>query len=219
MTAAPSVDALSRHTPAEERANMLTHALGVVLSVVGVFFLLTAARRAEAPYALASCAIYGVTLVLLYTASTLYHRDPKPRLRTLDHIAIFLLIAGTYAPFELVTLRGGWGWGLFAITWGLAVFGVVLELTPLRRFRGAMIALYIAMGWVGLIALTPLVAALPGAGLWLLFGGGAMYTGGVVFYRMHRLRYHHAVWHLFVLGGSVLQYFAVLCYVLPQARV
>jgi len=217
MRAEMTID-VRRYTRAEELANMLTHGVGVVLSVIGGGLLLVAADASGFPYALASCAIYAATLVLLYSASTLYHRDPKPSLRMLDHIAIFLLIAGTYTPFELVTLRGTWGWPLFAITWGLAALGVALELTPLQRFRGAMVALYIAMGWVGLIALKPLIAALPGPGLWLLFGGGALYTGGVLFYRMHALRYHHAVWHLFVLGGSVLQYFAVLCYVLAPAR-
>lgn len=209
-----------RYSRGEERANMLTHAFGVVLSLIGVGVLLVAANATGLPHALASCAIYGVTLILLYTASTFYHRSPGPGLRTLDHIAIFLLIAGTYTPFVLITLRGRWGWSLFAITWGLALLGVVLELASLRRGpdksrRGGMVALYIAMGWVGLVALKPLVAALPAAGLFLLFGGGTVYTLGVLFYRMHGLRYHHAVWHLFVLGGSVLQYFAVLCYVLP----
>jgi hemolysin III len=207
-----------RYTRNEELANMLTHAFGAVLSLVGVAVLVIAASATDFPYALPSCAIYGVTLVLLYTASTLYHRDPQPHLRTLDHIAIFLLIAGTYTPFVLITLQGEWRWSLFAITWSLALLGVILELTPLRRHRGAMVVLYIGMGWVGLIALKQLVAALPGPGLWLLFGGGATYTLGVLFYRMRNLRYHHAVWHLFVLGGSVLQYFAVLYYVLPTTR-
>lgn len=211
----------ARYTGGEELANCLTHGCGVVLSLLGAIVLLLAARASGAPHALASCAIYALTLVLLYTASTLYHSrawpDAKALLRTLDHIAIFLLIAGTYTPFVLITLHGAWGWSLFAITWALALLGVVFELSSLRRFRRVQIALYIAMGWIGLVAIGPLVAALPRAGLWLLFGGGAAYTLGVVFYRMHRLRYHHALWHLFVLGGSVLQYFAVLRYVLPGA--
>lgn len=166
-----------------------------------------------------SCSIYGASLILVYTTSTLYHSAThdatRQRLRILDHVAIFLLIAGTYTPFVLIALRGTWGWSLFAIVWTLAALGVAFELTALRRFRRAMIALYIAMGWVGLIALRPLVAALPSGGLWLLFGGGLSYTFGVLFYVWRSLRYHHAVWHAFVLGGSVLQYFAVLWYVLP----
>jgi hemolysin III len=128
-----------------------------------------------------------------------------------DHLAIFLLIAGTYTPFVLIALRGIWGWTLFGIIWTLAAVGVAVELSRLRHFRGLMVVLYIAMGWVGLIAIKPLVAALPAAGLWLLFGGG------VLFYRWGSLPYHHAVWHLFVLGGSALQYFAIFCYVLPRA--
>ena len=156
---------------------------------------------------------------LLYLCSTLYHAWPQTRLKCalqiVDHSAIFLLIAGTYTPFVLIALRGAWGWTLFAIVWSLAAVGTIIELSQLARFRRLMVALYIAMGWVGLIAIEPLVAALPAPGLWLLFGGGASYTLGVVFYRWHGLRYHHAVWHLFVLGGSVLQYFSVLYYVLP----
>ncbi len=216
-----SSETAARYTPREELANCVTHACGVVLSLFGAIALFFAARTSSAPHALTSCAIYALTLVLLYVASTLYHSrawpDAKALLQTLDHIAIFLLIAGTYTPFVLITLRGAWGWSLFGVTWTLAMLGVIFELTSLRRFRRVQIVLYIAMGWVGLVAIGPLVAALPTAGLWLLFGGGAVYTFGVVFYRMRRLRYHHALWHLFVLGGSVLQYFAILRYVLPGA--
>lgn len=210
----------ARYTYGEELANSLTHALGIVLSVVGLTALVAvAAARGGGVREIASCAIYGTTLIVLYTTSTLYHsiasETTKRFLRILDHLAIFLLIAGTYTPFVLIALRGIWGWTLFGIIWTLAALGVAIELSQLRRFRRVMIALYVAMGWVGLIAIKPLVAALPAAGLWLLFGGGVSYTAGVAFYRWHSLRYHHAVWHLFVLGGSVLQYFAVLYYVLP----
>ena len=212
----------SRYTFGEELANSLTHALGIVLSIAGLVALVAvAALRSGGMTEIASCAIYGTTLVLLYTTSTLYHSIPFPApkrvLRILDHLAIFLLIAGTYTPFVLIALRGAWGWTLFAIVWTLAVLGVAIELSQIARFRRVMVGLYIAMGWVGLIAIKPLVAALPAAGLWLLFGGGVSYTFGVVFYRWSSLRYHHAVWHVFVLGGSILQYFAVLYYVLPAA--
>jgi hemolysin III len=210
-----------RYSPAEEVANSLIHGLGIVLSLAGMAVLVAAAARVGGVREIASCAIYGSTLVALYTTSTLYHSVAEPQkkrfLRTLDHIAIFLLIAGTYTPFVLIALRGTWGWALFAITWTLAVLGVIVELSAMRHFRGVMVTLYIVMGWVGLIAIKPLVAALPVPGLWLLFGGGVSYTSGVLFYSWHSLRYHHAVWHLFVLGGSVLQYFAVLWYVLPQS--
>jgi len=212
--------ATARYTFGEELANSMTHALGLVLSVAGFAALIAAASaRGGGSIEIISCAIYGTTLVVLYTTSTLYHSipsaGPKRLLRVLDHLAIFLLIAGTYTPFVLIALRGAWGWTLFAIVWTLAALGTAVELSQLSRFRRAMIALYMAMGWVGLIAIKPLAAALPAAGLWLLFGGGVCYTFGVLFYRWHGLRYHHAVWHLCVLGGSILQYFAVLDYVLP----
>ena len=215
----------ANHTDREEIANTLTHGFGIVLAIIGAVVLLPAAKASAAPYAPIACAVYGATMIVLYLASTLYHgagiqhatgaAPPRPRLRAFDHIAIFLLIAGTYTPYVLITLRGVWGWSLFAIVWSLAALGVVFELTSLRRYRGAMVALYIGMGWVGLVAIKPLLAALAPTGLWLLFGGGAAYTLGVIFYRMKSLRYHHAIWHLFVLAGSVLQYLSILCYVIP----
>jgi len=209
----------ARYTFAEEMANSLTHAFGLVLSITGLIVIVATAAALGTVRDVAACTVYGVSLVLVYTTSTLYHSASTARtrhvLRTLDHIAIFLLIAGTYTPFVLIALRGAWGWSLFAVIWALAAFGVACELTALRHSRRLMIALYIGMGWVGLIALKPLVAALPGAGLWLLFGGGVSYTLGVAFYVWRGLRYHHAIWHVFVLGGSVLQYLAVLWYVLP----
>ncbi|MBS0570399.1 MAG: hemolysin III family protein [Proteobacteria bacterium] len=206
----------ARYTVGEELANSLIHGFGLLLSVVGLGWLMLAAAGNRA---VVSCLVYGSTLILVYATSTLYHGarhpDTKQVLRTLDHVAIFLLIAGTYTPFVLIALRGAWGWGLFAAVWMLAAVGAVFELTALRRLRGVMIGLYIAMGWIGLVAVKPLVAALPAPGLWLLFGGGVSYTAGVLFYVWRSLRYHHAIWHLFVLGGSVLQYLAVLWYVLP----
>lgn len=211
-----------RYSMAEEIANSLTHGLGIILSIAGFGALVAAAvAGGGGAIEIVSCAIYGSTLVVLYTISTLYHgiphAGPKRVLRVLDHLAIFLLIAGTYTPFVLIALRGVWGWTLFAIIWTLAALGTAIELSQLARFRRAMVALYVLMGWVGVIAIKPLVAAIPPAGLWLLFGGGVSYTAGIIFYRWRSLPYHHAVWHLFVLGGSVLQYFAVLNYVLPRA--
>lgn len=209
--------AAARYTFGEELANSLTHGFGLLLSIAGLCGLMFVASGVRET---ASCLVYGITLILVYATSTLYHgarrADAKQLLRTLDHVAIFLLIAGTYTPFVLIALRGAWGWSLFVAVWTLAAVGAVFELSALRRMRGVMIALYIGMGWIGLVAIKPLVAALPTSGLWLLFGGGVSYTFGVLFYVWRGLRYHHAVWHLFVLGGSVLQYFAVLFYVLPK---
>jgi hemolysin III len=209
-----------RYSFAEEIANSLTHAFGLVLAIAGLIVLLIETRGAGVR-AMVSCALYGITLVLVYATSVLYHaatgETSRRWLRTLDHVAIFLLIAGTYTPFVLIALRGAWGWSLFGIVWTLAAIGTVFELTGLRRLRGVMIALYIGMGWVGIVAIRPLMAALPMPGIVLVFAGGVSYTLGVVFYVWRSLRYHHAVWHLFVVGGSVLQFLSVLWYVLPKA--
>ena len=209
----------TRYSVGEEIANSLTHALGLVFSAIGLLILLVE-TRGSGILEIASCALYGVTLILVYATSTLYHGATNARskqfLQTLDHVAIFLLIAGTYTPFVLISLRGAWGWSLFAIVWTLAAIGTVFELTSLKRIRGVMVALYLGMGWVGLIAAKPLIAALPTAGMALVLAGGVSYTLGVVFYSWHSLRFHHAVWHVFVLGGSVLQFLSVLWYVVPK---
>lgn len=210
-----------RYTFGEEFANSLTHAFGIVLSIVGLIVLVVSASTFGGAREIASCAVYGVALVTVYTTSTLYHgaaaRKTKRFLRTLDHLAIFLLIAGTYTPFVLIALRGAWGWSLFGIVWTLAAIGTVFELTGLHRLRGVMIALYVGMGWVGIVAIRPLMAALPMPGLLLVLSGGVSYTLGVIFYVWRSLRFHHAVWHLFVIGGSVLQFLSVLWYVVPKA--
>lgn len=204
----------------DELASSIIHGLGIVLSIAGLATLVGFAVRAGGVREVASVAVYGTTLILLYTASTLYHGVPiaraKPVLRLLDHAAIFLLIAGTYTPFTLLTLPGRWGAILFALVWTLALAGISLELRRVRN-RVLMATLYVALGWIGLVAIGPLTEHLPAAGLWLLFGGGAAYTLGVPFYLWKRLPYSHALWHVFVLLGSVLQFFAVLLYVLPRA--
>ena len=204
----------------EEIASSLIHGLGIVLSIAGLATLVGFAVRSGGAREIVSVAVYGTTLILLYTASTLYHGVPvvraKPVLRLLDHAAIFLLIAGTYTPFTLLTLQGRWGLVLFVLVWGLALAGISLELRRVRN-RVLMATLYVALGWIGLVAIGPLRENLEAPGLWLLFGGGAAYTLGVPFYLWKRLPYSHAVWHGFVLLGSVLQFFAVLFYVLPRA--
>jgi hemolysin III len=212
---------LPRYSVGEEIANSMTHGVGVVFSIAGLAVLTAFASVFGTAWHIVSCSIYGATQILLYTTSTLYHSIPQPRakaiLRVFDHAAIFLLIAGTYTPFTLVNLRGPWGWSLFGIIWGLAILGIALQ-SLLIRHRPVITALpYVAMGWVVLIAVKPLLASVASGGLVLLVAGGLAYTLGSVFYVWRRLPYHHAIWHVFVLAGSVLHFFAILFYVIPLA--
>ena len=211
------------YTRGEETANQLTHALGIVFGVAGLVLLVVFSLRNGDAWHVVSTAIFGAMLVLLYTASTLYHSFKAERTRHLlqkfDHAAIFLLIAGTYTPFVLVTLRGPWGWSLFGVVWGLAILGVVLKFWFAGRFRMVSTLIYLVMGWLVMIAIKPLLAALPAGGMKLLVAGGLCYTGGAVFYLWKRLPYHHAIWHLFVLGGSACHWAAVFLYVVPSAAV
>ncbi|MCE5262527.1 MAG: hemolysin III family protein [Deltaproteobacteria bacterium] len=210
-----------RYSLGEEVANSVTHGVGILLSIGGLAVLAAFAARFGDAWHIVSCSVFGATLILMYTASTLYHSIPlsgvKTVLRVIDHSAIFFLIAGTYTPFTLVNLRGPWGWSLFGIVWGIALLGVAFQVTLLRRWRIASVGLYIAMGWVIIVAIRPLLAAMAPAGFTLLLAGGLCYTLGIVFYAWRR-PYHHAIWHLFVLGGSILHYFAILLYVIPVAR-
>jgi hemolysin III len=218
----PPVASAPRYRFGDELASTLIHALGIVLSIAGLAVLVAFAALHGDARAVLACAVFGSTLILLYTASTLYHAIPGelPRrvLRTLDHIAIFLLIAGTYTPFTLIALPGAWGWSLFGLIWALAMAGSALVLGLLRRLRTRWlaVAIYVAMGWVALVAFQPLHAHLAPGGLALLIAGGATYTLGVPFYLCKRVPFHHAVWHGFVLAGSVLHYLAVLLYVIPE---
>jgi hemolysin III len=209
------------YTPREELANSLTHGLGAVLSVVGLVLLVFFSARYGDAWHVVSTAVFGTTLVLLYSSSTIYHslRDERLKhvLQKFDHAAIFLLIAGTYTPFMLVTLRGPWGWSLFGVIWGLALAGVILKFWFAGRFRLASTLIYLGMGWLVMVAIKPLLAALPAGGLRLLIGGGLCYTGGAVFYLRKQLPYHHAIWHLFVLGGSACHWASVFFYVVPAA--
>ncbi len=201
----------------EEAANSLTHGLGALLATAGLAVLAVSASRSGSARAIVGCAVFGVALVVLYTTSALYHAVGSPRakgvLRALDHSAIFVLIAGTYTPFTLVSLRGPWGWSLFGVVWGLAVAGIALRLALRRRPTTLFVALYLAMGWCVVVAARPLLAAVPPGGIALLVAGGLAYSGGVAFYLWRRLPYHHAVWHVFVLAGSAFHYVAVLRYV------
>jgi hemolysin III len=209
------------YTLGEEIAHALTHGLGIVLAIVGLTVMVARAALYGDVVHVTGAAIFGATLVLMYTASTLYHSIPLPRakrvLRVIDHSTIYLLIAGTYTPLTLVTLTGPWGWSLFGLVWSLALVGVVFKIFATGRFEKLSVAIYLGMGWCVVIAIKPLFETLAAGGLILLIAGGLCYTGGVAFYLWERLRYHHAIWHLFVLAGSVLQYFAVLLYVIPGA--
>lgn len=200
-----------------QRFNSLTHTAGAALSLAGLVVLVVRASRGGDPGKIAGVSIYGAALVLLYAFSSLYHSvrgNAKQVFRKLDHIAIYLLIAGTYTPFTLVTLRGAWGWSLFCVVWGLAVLGIIQEFLFGRRRRVLSVALSVLMGWLVLIALRPLKQALPAAGLAWLTAGGLFYTVGILFYAFDKkLPLGHGIWHLFVLAGSVCHYITVLAFV------
>ena len=198
----------------EEIANVLTHGAGAVASLVGAAVLVTVAALGGDAWKVVGSAVFGTTLVLLYTASTLYHAARSPvaraRLKVLDHCAIYLLIAGSYTPFTLIGLRGGWGWSLFGVIWGLAVAGTVFKLFFTGRFPRLSTAVYVAMGWLAVVAIGPMVQRLPAATLAWMVAGGLIYTAGTVFYHSRRIPYAHAIWHLFVIGGSACHFAAVL---------
>jgi len=211
----------SEYSIQEELAHGITHAIGAVLAVVGLVFLLLATIRFGNSSHIVSAAVYGSSLVMLYLASTLYHLIPNPGvkgiLQKLDHTMIYILIAGTYTPLTLVTLRGGWGWTLFGLVWGMAVCGVVLELVLQKRIHWLSIILYLGMGWLIVIAGKPLFLSLAAGGLILLVVGGLCYSLGVIFYVWKKLAYNHAIWHLFVLAGSAAHFFAIFFYVYPPS--
>ncbi len=203
----------------EEIANSVTHGAGLLLSLAGLVVLVILAAKKGTPWHIVSVSVYGVTLVLLYGASTVYHAVRAPRwkhyLRIIDHSSIYLLIAGTYTPFMLVNLRGPWGWTLFGLVWGLAVAGILFKIWFVDHFAFLSTAVYVAMGWMAVIAIKPVFAAVPSGGLLWLLAGGLSYTIGVAFFAWNKLPYNHTIWHLFVLGGSISHYLAVMFYVLP----
>ena len=203
------------HSHREEVASAVTHAIGVLLSIAALVGMLLTADK---PIETISAAVFGVSLILLYLFSTLYHSYTSVRMKgifqALDHAAIYLLIAGSYTPVMLVSLKGTWGWTLLCVVWSLALAGIVIKTVfPGRKDHWISTALYIVMGWLILFALGPLIRALPSAGVAWLVAGGVSYTFGVVFFAWRKLRYHHAIWHLFVLGGSACHVVAVWFYV------
>lgn len=201
-----------------ERFNAISHLVGAVAAVVGSVIMIVVAVRDGDPWKVVSVSIFGATLVMMYTASVLYHSlhgSAKALFQKLDHQSIYLLIAGTYTPFCLVTLRGPWGWSLLGVVWGLALIGGLQELRPKNQARILSVVIYVVMGWAIVTALVPLLRALGTPGFIWLAAGGIFYTGGIVFYALDkRLRHSHGVWHLFVLAGSIAHYFAILLYVL-----
>jgi hemolysin III len=210
---------IPRYSAGEEIASSIIHGIGVVLAIAGLGVLTSFAALFGNAWHITSCSIFGATLIVLYVSSTLYHSIPLPKAKTIlqviDHCAIFLLIAGTYTPFLLVNLRGPWGWSLFGVVWGIAILGIVFQFALIRKWKAFSIILYVCMGWVIVVAGRPLIAAVAPGGLALLILGGLVYTLGIVFYIWKTLPYHHAVWHVFVLGGSILHFFSILFYVIP----
>lgn len=200
-----------------ERLNSYTHLAGTALAAAGTAILITLAARSGDIWKIVAFSAYGAALCLLYGASTLYHSvrgRAKAVLRKLDHCSIYVLIAGTYTPFALVTLRGPWGWSLFGVTWGLAALGIVQEFVFGKGTRRLSIVIYVVMGWLAVVALRPLGLALGAPGLAWLLAGGLLYTGGILFYLFdERVRHFHGVWHLFVLGGSAAHFAAIALYV------
>ena len=205
----------------EEVANSVTHGLGLLASIIGFVVLVSLAVERGEAWHVVSAAVYGSTLVALYGASTLYHalKGTKARdvLRLLDHCAIYLLIAGTYTPITLVSLRGGWGWALFGAVWALAVAGILFKVFATGRFGYLSTVAYVLMGWICIIALKPILLLLSSGAIALLLAGGISYTIGTVFYAWERIPYSHAVWHLFVVAGSVCHYLAIALYVLAPS--
>ena len=211
--------ARSRREPSlgEEIANTVSHGVGVLAALAAAPVLVIAAARRGGAVAIAGASVFAASMIVLYVASTLYHAMPRNKakrvLRVVDHSAIFLLIAGTYTPFTLGVLRGGWGWMLFGIVWGLAALGITLKSVGGMRYPKLSTVLYVAMGWMAVVAIRPLWAHVPVTGWLWLIAGGIAYTAGVAFYAAEqRLRYSHLVWHVFVMVGTVCHFFAVLWY-------
>lgn len=203
-------------SPAEEIANSISHGTGFVAAAIATPFLLVEAGRSGGVSGLVGAGVFALTVLLAYLASTLYHAVPAPRmkqvLRAIDHGSIFLLIAGTYTPFTLGVLRGGWGWTLFGLVWTLALAGVIMKALGGVRFRRLSVAVYLAMGWMILLAIDPLLERMDPAGIAWLVAGGVAYTAGVVFYALDRFRFCHFIWHLFVLAGTACHFVAVMGY-------
>lgn len=202
----------------EEFWNVLTHGLGTILSLVGLFVLIYFASQSGSPMDLICAVVFGLSMVLLYLASTIYHavsnKKRKLIFQKLDHLCIYILIAGTYTPIALLGLKGAWGWSIFGSIWGMAALGFIFKFSPLRKSEKLSLILYAAMGWLIIIAIKPLVENLSSEALLYMGLGGLFYTVGIYFYAQNKIPYNHAIWHLFVLAGSAFHFFGILLYVL-----
>lgn len=210
---------ITYYNPKEEKLNVISHALGLVLSIAALVLLVVFASLEGSAWHIVSFSIYGASLIVLYSASTFYHYSRTPKLRhrlnVFDHAAIYVLIAGTYTPFTLVVLDGWVGWTIFGVSWGLALVGVILKLFFTGRFDKVSTIAYVLMGWLIIFAIKPLVSGLSFGGLMWLLGGGLAYTIGAILYSIKSIRYNHAIFHIFVLLGSFAHFVAVFFYVLP----
>lgn len=215
-----SMDITKRYSLGEEIFNSVSHGVGGGLAVAGTAVLIVLAAIYSDAWAVVSCAIYGGSLIVLYTMSTLYHaitnRKAKSFFRIMDHDTIFFLIAGTYTPITLVPLRGALGWTLFGIVWGAAILGIVMNSIDLEKFRKPSVVCYVSMGWVVIIAIKPMLEHCSPLSLWFLLIGGVCYTGGIIFYALKSKKYFHSIWHIFTVGGSVFHYFSILLMVIGK---
>jgi hemolysin III len=211
--------AVGCYSTGEEIANSVTHGVAALLSIAGLVVMLSMMPVTAGAATITAAAVFGASMIFLYTASTLYHAIPNLRvkriLQVLDHSAIYVMIAGSYTPFCLVTLKGTTGTMLCIAVWSIALAGIILQPVLMKRAEWLNCLLYLLLGWCVVLVFEPLMAALPSAGIWLLAAGGVVYSLGVIFYLWERIPYNHAIWHLFVLGGTALQFFSVLFYVLP----
>ncbi len=209
-----------KYSKGEEIANSITHGIGVALAIAALVILVVFAAINGDPWRVVSFSIFGSSMICLYLASTFYHAFTNPKiknvLKVFDHASIYLLIAGTYTPFLLINLRGSWGWSLFGVIWGLAIAGIIFKIFFVHKFNKISTFIYILMGWMIVIAMKQMFATIDFKGIIWLFIGGLSYTIGTIFYLNKKMKFSHAIWHLFVLGGSICHFFAILFYVLPE---
>jgi hemolysin III len=216
-----NIQQIQFYPPLEEKINIFSHSIGLVLSIIALTLLVTRASLHGDAWHVVSFSIFGASLIILYSASTIYHSSKNPetrsRLRIVDHAAIYVLIAGTYTPFTLVTLNGSTGWVIFGISWGMALTGITLKLFFTGRYGLLSTAMYVFMGWLIIFAIKPLIDNLPVDGIYWLVAGGLAYTLGAILYAIKKIQYNHAIFHVFVLLGSFCHFMAVYFYVLPQS--